>query len=83
MNGKLLAERAGKLSDPSFFPVNFFGDAQNKTVKFQITGFENGLFQLEVHGVKFELMKDKDSPDADDSFDEEEKVVDMSLTGFI
>ena len=52
-------------------------------MKFQITGIENGLFQLEVHGVKFEKLKDKDDPDADDSFDEEEKVVDMSFTGYI
>ena len=52
-------------------------------MKFQITGIENGLFQLEVHGVKFEKLKDKDDPDADNSFDEEEKVVDMSFTGYI
>ena len=65
----MLAEQEGKLSDPSFFPLNFFCFVENRTVKFQIKGYQNGQYELEVHGVMYDQLKKPEDPDANDSFD--------------
>ena len=66
---KVLAEQEGKFSDPSFFPLNFFCLVENRTVKFQIKGYQNGQYELEVHGVMYDQLKKPEDPDANDSFD--------------
>ena len=83
VNEKVLVEREGKFSAPNFFPIYFHAMVGNRTVKFTITGCENGVYEFEVHGVMYDTLKSIDDPDANDSLSEEEKAVDMSLTGWI
>ena len=54
-----------------------------RTVKFTIKGYQNGEYELDVHGIMYDQLKKPEDPDANDSFDEEEKAVDLTLKGWI